>query len=81
MCVDNRIGGSVLNLDCSHLLSFHSTRTLYKQLELFPQEIIPIMDKVVNEEFALLDNGDFFSSPDIKMIQGLFMSLRSFNDD
>ena len=38
-----------LNLDCGHLASYALARRLYNHLVEFPQEIIPIMDKVVND--------------------------------
>lgn len=58
----------MLNLNCSHLREYAPTRRFYQQLkvvrfsfsfhldnklvQLYPQEIIPIMDLVVNTEFV-----------------------------
>ena len=42
-------GETTLNLDCSHLASYPIAKRLYNHLIEFPQEIIPIMDKVVND--------------------------------
>jgi DNA replication licensing factor MCM4 len=39
-----------LNIDCQHLRDFGYTRRLYSQLLQYPQEIIPLMDLVVNQE-------------------------------
>lgn len=35
-----------------HLMSYEDTQRLYRQLVAYPQEVVPIMDLVVNEEFA-----------------------------
>jgi len=40
-----------LNLDCELLRRSPSTVTLYQHLLLYPQEIIPIMDMVINDVF------------------------------
>ena len=43
-----------INIDCKNLYNFHPTRRLYKQLLQYPQEIIPIMDLVVHQQFTQL---------------------------
>ncbi len=43
-----------LNIDCAHLYSFEETKELYNLLVRYPQEIIPIMDLIVNEEIDKL---------------------------
>ena len=45
----HRTGEMILNLNCAHLFSFPPTRTLYFDLRKYPQEVIPIMDRVVQE--------------------------------
>lgn len=42
---------AVLNLDCSHLKDYIGSRRLYSQLISFPQEVIPLLDQVTNEEY------------------------------
>lgn len=54
----HRTGGQVLNINCKHLLQYHSTRKLYNQLILYPQEIIPIFDTVANDEYVVISGGD-----------------------
>ncbi|KAJ1406232.1 hypothetical protein B484DRAFT_211123 [Ochromonadaceae sp. CCMP2298] len=49
----HRTGDMRLNLDCTHLKTFPSTRSFYQQLRQYPQELIPIMDRVVHEEYVL----------------------------
>lgn len=44
-------GKWVLNIDTKGLKAFAPTKTLYFQLKQYPQEIIPIMDRVINEQF------------------------------
>jgi len=46
----HRTQTTVLNVNCSHIASHN--RTLYKQIVQYPQELIPIMDQVVNIEYA-----------------------------
>ncbi len=43
-----------INIDCHNLYNFQPTRKLYTQLLHYPQEIIPIMDLVVHQEFTQL---------------------------
>ena len=42
----------VLNIDCAHLRDHMGTRRLFHQLISYPQEIIPIMDEVCNNEYC-----------------------------
>lgn len=42
-------GETILNLDCSLLLTLTRSKRLYEHLVAFPNEVIPVMDKVVNE--------------------------------
>lgn len=44
----------LLNLNCSHLKDFPPTRAFYHQLVRYPQEIIPILDHVVHEQYVSL---------------------------
>lgn len=46
-------GASNLNIDCKHLRQFRRTQRMYTQLLRYPQEIIPLMDLVVNQERAV----------------------------
>ena len=48
----HRTGDMLLNLNCSHLKSFPGTRAFYQQLKQYPQELIPIMDRVVHEKYV-----------------------------
>jgi len=48
----HRTGHTVLNLDCSHLRNYAPTRTFYLQLIQYPLELIPIMDRVVSEQYS-----------------------------
>ena len=43
-------GSRNLNIDCAHLRAFGPTQRLYNQLLLYPKEIIPLIDLVVDEE-------------------------------
>lgn len=47
--VMHRVENYVLNLNCSHLYHNLLTRTLYGQLKKYPQEVVTIMDKVIND--------------------------------
>ena len=51
MQIMHRTGNNVFNLNASHMMDFIPSNSLYKQLIQYPQEIIPIMDAVVNEEY------------------------------
>jgi DNA replication licensing factor MCM4 len=46
------LGDYLLNLNCTHLYDFPSTRSLYYQLLQVPQEMIPVLDHTVNEKFV-----------------------------
>lgn len=48
----------ILNIYCQHFLEFIPTRSFYHQLIQYPQEIIPILDIVVNEEYKRLAEAD-----------------------
>jgi len=41
----------ILNLNAAHMTEYINTRALYKQVKVYPQELIPIIDAVVNEEY------------------------------
>jgi DNA replication licensing factor MCM4 len=43
-----------INIDCQNLYNFLPTRRLYEQLVRYPQEIVPIMDLVVHQEYTNL---------------------------
>ena len=43
-----------INIDCRNLLAFPATRDMYTKLVRYPQEIIPIMDLVVHQEYVAL---------------------------
>ncbi|OMH78964.1 DNA replication licensing factor MCM4, partial [Zancudomyces culisetae] len=40
-----------LNLDAQHLLAYPKTRKLYRQLISYPEEVIPIMDHIISDEY------------------------------
>lgn len=44
----------LLQLNCHHLQSFPPTRVFYHQLVHYPQEIIPVLDYVVQQEYIRL---------------------------
>lgn len=44
----------ILNINCSHFRSHVSTHHFYHQIIQFPQEIIPILDIVANEQYQSL---------------------------
>ena len=43
---------SNLNIDCKHIYAFAPSRKLYGQFVHYPQEVVPIMDLVVHEEYT-----------------------------
>ena len=43
-----------LNVDVAHLSQFPATRDFARHLHMYPQELIPLMDMVVNQEFGAL---------------------------
>lgn len=49
-----RTNAYILNINCSHFLKHTTTHNFYHQLLQFPQDIIPILDIVANEEFKKL---------------------------
>ena len=51
-------GHMLLNLNCAHLKAFPPTRNFYQQLKQNPSELIPIIDKVVLEEYIRLYGGE-----------------------
>lgn len=44
----------LINLNCKHLQSFPPTRVFYHQLIQYPQEIIPVLDYVLQQEYIKL---------------------------
>ena len=46
-----RTDNLVLNLNCTHLNDYPATKRFYKQLEQYPQEVLPILDMVLTEEY------------------------------
>lgn len=54
----HRTGNMLLNLNCAHLKAFPPTRSFYQQLKQYPQELIPIIDKVVHEEYIRMYEGE-----------------------
>jgi DNA replication licensing factor MCM4 len=44
---------TILNLDMSHIRSFAASRVFYEHLATYPQEIIPILDRIATEEYHL----------------------------
>jgi len=65
----------LINLNCQHLQSFPPTRVFYHQLVQFPQEIIPILDVVVQQEFLkVAQQRAGVENPDLPRLQ-----VRPFN--
>lgn len=48
----HRTQALIFNVNCAHLASNAATRSFYRQLVKYPQELIPIMDLVVNNEYV-----------------------------
>ena len=70
-----------LNIDCEHLLLFsRNTKKLYDQLVRYPQEIVPLFDLVVFQEFNNtrrgLDNND---PDDLEGDNNIRIQVRTFN--
>jgi DNA replication licensing factor MCM4 len=43
----------ILNLNCNHLNYYdYSAKILYKQLISYPNEIIPIFDRIINDQYC-----------------------------
>jgi DNA replication licensing factor MCM4 len=42
----------ILNLNAAHLTDYANTRVFYQQVKVYPSELIPIIDAVVNEEYT-----------------------------
>lgn len=73
----HRTGGNVLNMHCRHLYAYPAARALYRQLIQYPQEIIPIMDAVINEEYRRIATSDFDSVQRIRVcVFGLMETKR-----
>jgi hypothetical protein len=60
-----------INIDCQNLYNFTPTRRLYQQLVRYPQEIVPIMDLVVHQEYTTLFGQD--------ALQNTRIQVRTFN--
>ncbi len=60
-----------INIDCKNLYNFVPTRRLYEQLVRYPQEIVPIMDLVVHQEYTTLFGQD--------ALQNTRIQVRTFN--
>jgi DNA replication licensing factor MCM4 len=67
-----------LNLDSRNLLAYPVTKRLYKQLQDYPQEVIPIMDQTIKDCMVqlVLDNDLDFN---ISEIEGSIYKVRPFN--
>ena len=65
-----------MNINCQHLAMHPGCRTLYQQLIRYPQEIVPIMDLVVHQEF-LQQRGDPVA--DEAAMGGHRIQVRPFN--
>jgi DNA replication licensing factor MCM4 len=67
-----------LNLDSRNLLAYPVTKRLYKQLQDYPQEVIPIMDQTIKDCMVqlVLDNDLDFN---VSEIEGSIYKVRPFN--
>ena len=64
-----------INIDCQHLVQHSAaSRDLYQKLIMYPQEIIPLMDLVVHEEFCRSPEREAFLDERVARIQ-----VRVFN--
>ncbi|KAI8915519.1 MCM2/3/5 family-domain-containing protein [Powellomyces hirtus] len=61
-----------MNLDCANLRNYEPALKLYKQLQRYPQEIIPLMDHTLTDFFLELFD-------DVQMPDGVTMRVRPFN--
>jgi len=52
LSIMHRTQHSILNLNCAHLEEYTPTKRFYKQLVTYPQEVLPILDAVVLEEYV-----------------------------
>ena len=52
LTIMHRTQNLILNLNCSHLNDYTRTKRFYKQLEQYPQEVLPILDMVLTEEYT-----------------------------
>ena len=74
----------ILNLDCRDLINFKPTEGIYAQLVLFPQEVIPLMDLVVNEIFTEINSENPSSTDSIQVRPNNLLSsvnLRNLNPE
>lgn len=51
MSIMHRTQHMIMNLNCAHLEEYTPTKRFYKQLINYPQEVLPILDAVVLEEY------------------------------
>lgn len=65
----------LVNLNCKHLQSFPPTRVFYHQLVQYPQEIIPVLDYVLQQEYIKL----FCDSRTLDMATVPRIQVRPFN--
>ena len=52
LTIMHRTQNLILNLNCAHLNDYPRTKRFYKQLEQYPQEVLPILDMVLTEEYT-----------------------------
>jgi DNA replication licensing factor MCM4 len=74
----------ILDLDCRDFLDFKLTEGIYAQLVLFPQEVIPLMDLVVNEIFSEINSENLVSPDSIQVRPNNLLSsvnLRNLNPE
>jgi DNA replication licensing factor MCM4 len=70
----------ILDLDCKDLLDFKATEGIYGQLVLFPQEVIPLMDLVVNEIFTEINSENLASTDSIQVRPNNLLSSVNLRD-
>ncbi|KAI9358309.1 MCM2/3/5 family protein [Zopfochytrium polystomum] len=58
-------GQYILNLDCSNLRCYPNSKSLAKQLERYPQEVIPLLDHSLAEAFSELMPDEDFANANI----------------
>jgi DNA replication licensing factor MCM4 len=58
-----------IEINCRHLFNHPRSRDLYGQLLRYPQEIVPIMDLVVHQEFCAVYGEDALQSARIQVLQ------------
>ena len=69
-----------ININCRNLYDFAPTRSLYQQLVRHPQEIVPIMDLVVHQEYTALFGEDALLNTHIQVRTFNLLETKTMRD-